>query len=377
MDPQYHLNDPDAIPSPSLLVYRPILERNIHRALALAESDPLRLRPHCKTHKTREIAEIELGLGITKHKCSTLVEAAMLAEAGLTDILIAYPLVGPAIKSFLEIMARYPTCDFKVTADHSEPLHALSAALAARGFEASVLVDLDVGMHRTGIAPGETALSLYRILSELPGVRPGGIHAYDGQNHQRDPAERQRAAMACFEKVRSLKAAAEAGSLPVPSIVMGCTATFPIYARLEGVEASPGTCFLQDWGFQRAFPDLPFEPAAVLLSRVISVPLPGRVTLDLGYKAIASDQPGPRGTFLNLPKARIRDQNEEHWMLDVALDVPVAPGDEVYVVPTHVCPTFNLHKRVYVIDERGECIARWEVVARDRELAPAAVAEGV
>ena len=126
MDPQYHLNDPDAIPSPSLLVYRPILERNIHKALALAESDPLRLRPHCKTHKTREIAEIELGLGITKHKCSTLVEAAMLAETGLTDILIAYPLVGPAIKSFLEIMARYP--DLRFQGDR-RPFRALTRAL--------------------------------------------------------------------------------------------------------------------------------------------------------------------------------------------------------------------------------------------------------
>ena len=110
----YSLNDPDSIPSPALLFFPDLIRRNIARALEIAES-PERLRPHVKTHKCREIVELELGRGITKHKCATLAEAAMLADCGVPDVLIAYPMVGPNITRLAELTARFPATRFPRT----------------------------------------------------------------------------------------------------------------------------------------------------------------------------------------------------------------------------------------------------------------------
>src|SRR5262249_37758186 len=165
---------------------------NIGRAIDIA-GGPARLRPHVKTHKTREIVLLELEAGITKHKCATLAEAEMVAGCGAPDVLLAYPLVGPNCGRMARLAKTYPDCRFSVLADHPAPLRSLSEALARTGRTVDVLIDLDIGQHRTGIAPGEVAVALYEEVGRLPGLRPGGIHAYDGHNHQESPQEREAA----------------------------------------------------------------------------------------------------------------------------------------------------------------------------------------
>src|SRR5262249_20334366 len=158
--------------------------------------------------------------------------------------------------------------------------------------EVEVLLDIDVGQHRTGIAPCEEAVAFYELTDRLPGLRPGGIHVYDGHNHQESPVEREAAVRTQIEPVLDLRCKLERKGLPVPRLVVGGTPTFPIYARMSfpGLECAPGTCVLHDHGYSAHFPDLAgFTPAALLLTRVISRPTPTRMTLDLGYKAVASD----------------------------------------------------------------------------------------
>src|SRR5262249_11357085 len=153
---------------------------------------------------------------------------------------------------------------------------------------------LDTGQHRTGIAPGTEAVALYESFAKLPGLVPGGIHVYDGHNHQETFAERQAVVQKQLETVLDFRAALEKKGLPIPRLVLGGTPTFPVYARLNlpGLECAPGTCFLQDHGYGTRFADVSgFAPAALLLTRVISRPTRTRVTFDLGYKAIASDPP--------------------------------------------------------------------------------------
>src|SRR6059058_2727765 len=139
MDPQYAVADTSGIFSPALLFYKDLIRRNIARAVEMAGS-PARLRPHVKTHKTREIARLELDAGITKHKCATLAEAEMLAGCGAADVLLAYNLVGPNCGRLARLSRRYPGCRFSVTADHPAGARALSAALAAAGQQVDVLL---------------------------------------------------------------------------------------------------------------------------------------------------------------------------------------------------------------------------------------------
>jgi D-serine deaminase-like pyridoxal phosphate-dependent protein len=370
MNPLYRILDTSAVFSPALIFYKDLIRRNIACALEMA-GGPARLRPHVKTHKTREIVRLELEAGITKHKCATLAEAEMVAGCGAPDVLLAYNLVGPNCGRMARLARAYPGCRFSVLADHPQAAQALSEALAAAGQSVDVLIDLDVGQHRTGITPGKEAVALYERFGQLPGLRPGGLHVYDGHNHQESPAEREAAVRQQLEPVLDLRAELEKKGLPIPRLVLGGTPTFPVYARMDlpGLECAPGTCFLHDHGYGSRFTDLAgFVPAAVLLTRVISRPTPDRLTLDLGYKAIASDPPaGKRCVLLNVPDYEPVLQNEEHFVVQTPAAERFRLGDEVYAVPTHICPTCALHKQAYVVED-GQVTERWEIVARDRVL---------
>ena len=370
MDLQYTIHDPKAIYSPGLLFYRDLIRHNIHRMVEMADG-PQRLRPHVKTHKTREIVRLELEAGITRHKCATLAEAEMLADCGAPDVLLAYLLVGPNCARMARLVEAFPGCRWSVLGDHPKALEALSDAMTARGQKVEVLMDLDVGQHRTGVAPGPEAVALYELLEKLPGLQPGGLHVYDGHNRQGSLAERRTAVLGQLEPVFALRSLLEKKGLPVPRLVVGGTPTFPVHAGLEmpGLECSPGTCVLHDHGYSHHFPDLTgFVPAALVLTRVISRPLPDRLTLDLGTKAVASDPPaGQRCVLLNVPEARPVIHNEEHFVVETPAAGRFAPGEEVYAVPTHICPTCALHRQAWVIEE-GRVVDRWEIVARDRVL---------
>jgi D-serine deaminase-like pyridoxal phosphate-dependent protein len=369
MHEQYLIRDTSAIYSPALLFYKELIRRNIARAVEIAGS-PERLRPHAKTHKTREITRMELDAGITKHKCATIAEAEMLASAGAPDVLLAYPPVGPNCRRLAELVWAYPPCRFSALVDDAVAATKLSEVMAAAGLTLEVLVDLDVGMRRTGIAPGEEAVKLYELVDRLPGLRPGGIHAYDGHIHQESLGERQAAVDALLESVLAFRTRLEKQGLPVPRLVLGGTPTFAVNARLDlpGVELSPGTFALHDHGYNTRYPELGFTPAALLLTRVISRPAPDRVTLDLGYKAVASDPPaGKRCTLLNVSDYEPVLQNEEHFVIQTTAADRFQPGDEVYAMPTHICPTCALHRQAYVV-ENGQVTESWEIAARDRVL---------
>ncbi|MGL5094354.1 MAG: D-TA family PLP-dependent enzyme, partial [Planctomycetia bacterium] len=234
------------------------------------------------------------------------------------------------------------------------------------------LIDLDVGMSRTGIGVGPEAADLYVSLSKTPGLKPGGFHVYDGGNNNPDATVRAEAVSRTWRNMKELAATVEARGAEVPRFVCGGSPSFPQWAAVapedSRVECSPGTFFLNDWGYYGKFEDAPLPPAAVLLTRVISKPLPNRITLDLGYKAVASEQPvGNRVVLLNVPNAKVAWQNEEHLIVDTDAADQFQPGDLVYGVPIHICPTCNLHQELLaVVDHR--VVGRWRVEARDRRL---------
>jgi D-serine deaminase-like pyridoxal phosphate-dependent protein len=370
MNPVYAVRDTAGVFSPALLFYKDLIRRNLALCLKMAGT-PDRLRPHVKTHKTREIVRMELEAGIRKHKVATLAEAEMVAGCGAPDVLLAYNLVGPNCMRLARLARAYPGCRFSVLADHPAGVKALSETLASAGVTVDVLLDVDVGQHRTGIAPGPQAVTLYEQFDRLPGLRPGGLHIYDGHVHQEALAEREAAVKRQLEPVMGMREALLRKGLAVPRMVLGGTPTFPVYARMElpGMELAPGTCVLHDHGYGSRFADLAeFTPAALLLTRVISRPTPRRVTFDLGYKAVASDPPaGKRLVLLDVPDCEAVLQNEEHLVIETPAAERFKPGDAAYAIPTHICPTCAMHKQAYVV-EGGRVTETWDIIARDRVL---------
>jgi D-serine deaminase-like pyridoxal phosphate-dependent protein len=368
MNPAYAIRNVDTIYSPALVFFKDLIRKNIAEVIRMAGS-PAKLRPHVKTHKTREIARMELDAGITKHKCATLAEAELLAQAGAPDVLIAYPVVGPNCERLAHLMAKYPQTRFSALVDHPKALDALAKTMTAHGLTLDTLIDLDVGQHRTGIPVGDTANWLYEKIAKTPGLRAGGFHVYDGHNHQEGTDERRAAVRALLEPVLKMRKQVEAEGLPVPRLVCGGTPTFSVWAKMDlpGLECSPGTFVLHDNGYGSKFADLfGLTPAALLLTRVISRPSPTRVTLDLGYKSVASDPPaGKRCVLLDLHDATAVLQNEEHLVIEIPTGSTLTPGDVVYAIPTHICPTCAMHQRAYVV-ENGEITGTWDIAGRDR-----------
>lgn len=354
------------VPSPALLLLRDRVEANLDRMLSIA-GDPDRLRPHIKTHKCPQIVAMQVGRGILKCKAATIAEAEMAAGAGATDILLASQPVGPGVSRLLELSERFPTARFRTILDDIAAARALSAASVNRNARIDALVDIDVGQHRTGVLPGPLAVELCRLIESLRGLSFGGLHAYDGHLALTDPGERAAAVERLWEDLGGLSEQLTKAGVEIPRVVVGGTPTFPLHARRPEVECSPGTSVFWDAGYSAALPDLQFEPAAILMARVISRPASGRLCLDLGHKAVASEMPHPRVVFPQLPDARAVVHSEEYLVLETerASEFPV--GSIFYGIPWHVCPTVALHELLYVVDD-GRITGEWAVIARRRRL---------
>ncbi len=367
----YHLADGAGLFTPALVFYPALIRRNIARVVELA-GGPAHLRPHVKTHKTAEIVRLQLAAGVTKHKCATIAEAELLASAGVPDVLVAYPLVGPNPTRLAALARMYPATHFAALVDCRPTAEVLSTAAAAGGVTLGFFVDLDAGMGRTGLPAGDAAADLYEYAANLPHLSADGLHAYDGHNTHPDAADRAAGVEGALGPVLALRAELQRRGHAVARLVAGGTPAFPQYAArrdIPGLECSPGTYVLSDHGYGTRFPDLTgVTPAAVLLTRVVSRPQPDRVTFDLGTKAVAADAPlAARVHLLAASPHTVVMHSEEHLVIETPDAARYTPGDLAYALPGHVCPTVALHEYALVA-EGGLVVDKWLVAARRREL---------
>ncbi len=367
MDPLnwYRLENESEIDSPALLIYPDRIFENIRRMIVMA-GGAKRLRPHIKTHKMQEIIQMQLEMGVTRFKCATIAEAEILAKCGASDVLLAYQPVGPKLQRLINLGWDYPATRFAVLTDDAEALKQMANACAPTEYPLTVFIDLDVGMHRTGIAP-IGARSLYDLIASLPHLTFGGLHVYDGHIRDTDIGLRKTRCDAGFAQVESLQGAWTEVGIGIPEIICGGTPTFPIHAQREGVILSPGTVVLWDGGYSRMLPDLDYLHAAVVLTRVISKPGTDRLCLDLGHKSIAAENPHPRVYLKNMDQIEFMGQSEEHLVLSCANREAWSVGDAVYGIPHHICPTTALYEEVQVVRD-GQVQETWRVAARARKL---------
>ena len=351
-----------SISTPSMLLFPHRIQENILRMIQIAGGTE-RLRPHVKTHKIGEVIQLQAQEGIGKFKCATLAEVEMVAEAGGADILLAYPLLGPGIGMWLDLVDRFPEIRLSVTVDSEEALSQLESHTRKSAMKVNLFVDIDNGMHRTGIDPAEAG-GLIAAIVKNPNLKFRGLHIYDGHIHEVDPEERKVHCDHDFEAVSRLVDQLEQEGIKVEELACGGTPTFPIHAAHPGRTLCPGTPLLWDAGYSRTIPDLDFLPAAVVAGRVISKPM-GQLCLDLGYKSIASEMAHPRVHFLELAVDEVINHSEEHLVLKCNEADHLSTGDVVYALPSHICPSMALHERVYVVRNQ-QVTETWKVVARKR-----------
>ena len=284
----------------------------------------------------------------------------MLAATGVEDILVAYALTGPAQLHLHEMMERFPDTLLSVLVDHPDHLHGWSKI---SDVPIRMFIDIDVGLGRTGISPVLAADLYDRILDA--GFEFCGLQIYDGNVVTGSPAERSAQIVRDFEPVEKLIGQIRNKHETDFEVVCGGSITFPVHAEFGERTLSPGTTLLWDHGYSSKFPDLPFVIAAVLLARVISKPGKGRVCVDLGHKAVASEMSDLRVFFPRLPDATRVIHSEEHLVLEVGDAEDVEIGEVLYGFPWHVCPTVALHEQAAVVEDH-QVTGFWDIVARKR-----------
>lgn len=363
----YHISNIAEFDTPALVVFPERVQRNINTAIAMA-GGPQWLRPHIKTHKSPEVIRLLIDAGITKFKCATIAEAEILGMGLAKDVLLAYQPVGPKLSRFVALIKRYPATTYSCLTDNAISAKEQSTVFLANMLTVPVYIDLNVGMDRTGIVPGPAALELYQYCTSLQGINVIGLHAYDGHIRSIDINARAAECDAAFLQVKMMKQAIINAGLNKPVVITGGSHTFPIHCKRKEVECSPGTFIYWDKGNSDYCPEQDFDIAAIVVTRVVSLPADTRVCTDLGHKSIAAENVlTNRVYFLNGPGLQAISQSEEHLVLDAGKDHLFVEGDILYGVPIHICPTIALYESV-LIATYGRINNEWKNLARDRKI---------
>lgn len=362
----YAISDIDKLDAPALVIYPDRIKENINILKGIID-DVSRLRPHVKTHKCKETTLLMLKAGINKFKCATIAEAEMLGMSKAPDVLLAYQPVGPKLARFIELLKTYPETHYSCLVDNNSEAEQISKAALEHSIIIPVYIDLNVGMNRTGIKP-EDAIELYEYCNQLSGIKIMGLHAYDGHIHDKEFVVRKQKANEAYAKVERLQQCIREKDYPKPIIIAGGSPTFPIHAARTDIECSPGTFIYWDRGYSLNCEEQPFLTAALVVSRVISIPDEGKLCLDVGHKSIsAENELTKRIYFLNAPELLFVGQSEEHLIVEAGKDHHYKVGDVFYGLPYHICPTVALYERAITI-ENNQITGEWRNIARDRKI---------
>ncbi|MDC6385152.1 D-TA family PLP-dependent enzyme [Flagellimonas taeanensis] len=368
MDTNWHrIENVETVDSPSIVLYLEHIKYNLERMASLANGHIERLMPHIKTNKMPKVMQLLLESGISKFKASTIAEAEMAAEAGAASVLIAHQLVGPKVDRFIRLAKHFPDTEFSTLIDNIDSAELLNQKALEQELIVNIYIDINNGMDRSGIRIGTELDVLLDYLKICKNLSFKGLHAYDGHLRDTDFAVRNEKIEAGIRDVETYFEALKE-SYPQAHLICGGTPSFTSHILQEKRIASPGTCVLWDWGYGEKLTEQDFKYAALLVTRIISKPTEGIITVDMGHKSVASENPiDKRIKFLNLDSYELVSQSEEHGVIKVRDWDKWKVGDVLYGVPYHICPTINLHDEVSVI-QNGRKMDTWEITARKRKL---------
>ena len=359
------VGDPvNAIDTPALVLDLDAFERNLQCMADALKGYPVRLRAHAKSHKCPEIARRQIALGAIGICCQKVSEAAVFVEAGIHDVLVTNQVVGTTKLRRLAELAR--CARIGVLVDDPQQVLALSEVARSQGVSLDVYVEIDGGGHRCGVAPGADAARLARLIADQPPLRFAGLQCYHGAaQHLRTPRERAQAIAQACDAARLSRSLIEADGLQVERISGAGTGTF-LLERDSGVfnEIQAGSYVFMDRDYgdnQLGAQDLRFEHALFVRGAVLSRTQSTRAILDAGLKAFSVDSGMP--TVWQRPELTYLKASDEHGVLEVPAESPLALGEVLMLVPGHCDPTVNLYDELVCI--RGDRVeAIWPIAAR-------------
>jgi D-serine deaminase-like pyridoxal phosphate-dependent protein len=358
-----------SLDTPLIAVDLDLLEHNIAEMAALAASHGVSLRPHAKTHKSPHIARMQLAAGAVGLTCAKLGEAEVLVEqGGVTDILIAYPIVGEIkIRRLLHLLDRARVI---VAVDTHQAAAALSQAMSASDRTPDIYLEVNTGQDRAGARAGQEAVDLAVAISLLPGLRLAGVMTHEGHAGFSSPDEiatvAQNAGRALVDTAERIRTQ----GIEVAQVSVGSTPASWFTPRVAGItEMRPGTYVFHDNNAFRHGRISPDRCAARVVSTVVSRPAPDRAIIDAGSKALALD-PSPshpgHGYIVGHPGAPIARLSEEHGVVTLSPDERgFEVGDRVEIIPNHICPAVNLTDELTIVRD-GHVVDRWPVAARGK-----------
>jgi D-serine deaminase-like pyridoxal phosphate-dependent protein len=362
----YKIENAGALLTPALVIYPEIVDRNIAATLGVFGGDANRWRPHLKTAKLSFIMRRIVAKGVVQAKCSTSVELWAACEAGMKDVLLAYPVVGPNAQRIVQIARQYPGVRISVLVENVAQVENWS------GSTLGIFVDVNPGMDRTGISADGIEGILDVVRAAGPQFR--GLHYYDGHMSAASYEEREKLAHRGYDRLMEIVAAVERAGFAIEEVITSGTPAFPCAATYAPFtqgkfvhRASPGTVVYSDATSLKQLPaEWGYQPAALVVSTVVSHPKPNIVTCDAGHKSVSADAGVPTCMVAGRANLVPLKPSEEHLPIEVSAGEIPAIGELLYLIPRHVCPTVNNFDDAVIV-EGGRAVSVERVTARGHE----------
>ena len=355
----------EQLDTPALCIDLDTMEANIRKMAELCRRHEKHWRPHCKGHKTPAIAHRQIDAGAIGLTCAKLGEAEVMAEAGITDLLVANQIVGPTkLHRLVELRRR--DADPIVAVDHPDQVAALGDAAQQAGVDLRAMVEVDLGLQRAGVPPGQQAVDLAVQIAERPSLRLAGIMGYEGHLLTVPDAEqKRREIMHCMDLLAETRERIERAGLPCPIVSAGGTGSWKYTVHAEAVtELQAGGLIFMDAFYRHVCQVDEFDFALKLLTTVVSRPAADRAVIDAGHKSQHITLHPP--IFLDHESLEITQLSAEHATLRVGpADRELRIGDRLELIPGYGDFTSFLHNEFYAI-RGGKLEAVWPLAARGR-----------
>jgi len=357
--------------TPSLVIDLDAMERNIAEMAQVARAADVHLRPHTKTHKSPDIAAMQIAAGAGGITVAKIGEAEVMADAGIDDILIAYPIVGDMkLRRLRDLMER---ASIRVSLDSVAVAEGIGRVGVDRGAPVEVFVEVDTGQHRMGRPPGAPSAELVVEVARVPGVTVAGLLTHEGQAYAaRTPQDLDAVVTQMADDLADTKERCEAAGVPIPGVSVGSTPSARAVAGAPGVtEIRPGTYVFNDRNTVALGGCRREDCAATILTTVVSTTRSGQAIIDGGSKTFSSDRfandgDAGFGEIVGVPGACLQKMNEEHGFVSLPGGAAtIRVGDRMSVLPNHICVAVNLHEQAYGV--RGEKVEEiWKIEARGK-----------
>lgn len=359
------IGDPvSALDTPSMLVDLDLMEQNIQKLMAQLLPTGVNIRPHSKTTKSAILAQKLIAAGAKGACVAKLSEAEVMCAKGVTDLLITCEIVGPAkVARLVELFQRFK--EIRIVVDSEEGARAIDTALGDSGVQDRLLtlIDLDVGLHRTGVQPGEPALQLAKTVAGLKHLQLIGVQGYEGHLQHIHGFDERKAQ--CLSSMKILVDTAESlrsAGHQISVVTTGGTGTAEFCASVPGItEVQPGSFLFMDTDYRNAI-GTRYSNSLTILATVISKQGPKQITIDAGLKSLTTDSGLAECKTLGYTYGVLGD---EHGSLAWTDGEDLRIGDRVEMVPSHIDPTINLHD-FYYAHRNGVIEAIWPVDARGK-----------